>query len=111
MVLYLVSIRSSWPRTLPSSLPNSLGLSLNSSMSNLDMIFASDSSIWLDWSIWPMFMLRSTTSDALEISSTVRAPKVTMVVMSLMSIWLVSRSISSESTSWATVLSRSSMTS
>ena len=73
------------------------------------MIFASDSSILLDSSIWPMFMLRSTTSEAFEICSTVSAPKVTMVVMSLMSIWLVSRSISSESTRFATVLSRSSM--
>ena len=48
-------------------------------MSNLSMILPSVLSSWLVSSIWLMFMLRSTTSDAFAISSAAGAPNVTMV--------------------------------
>jgi len=60
------------------------------------MIFASELSILLDSSSWLMFMLRRTTSDALEISSAEWLPKVTIVFKSLTSMPAVSDSISGE---------------
>ena len=79
MVWYLARILSSCLRRLPNSLPNRPGFSLISSMSNLSMILARVVSMALDSSSWDMFMLLSTTSEHLEISSAAPAPKVTMV--------------------------------
>ena len=65
-------------------------------MSNLSMILARVTSMALDSSSWDMFMLLSTTSEHLEISSAAPAPKETMDSRLYTSIWLASRSTSGE---------------
>ena len=76
-------------------------------MSNLSMILARVFSMTLESSSWDRFMLLSTTSEHLEISSAASAPKVTMDSRLYTSIWLARASTSGELTSVWVIICRS----